>query len=236
MYPVSKLAVVTGASRGIGATISRLLAEEGLGVLMLARSSQGLGGVAGYIQSEGGYAIPLPTDLNKQEDIEEVVKYVDDFKGDLSLVVHNAGYASVGKIADYQWEEWEKTLSLNLSAPFRLTQKLLPRMKKGGQFIFINSVAGKTPFPEWSAYSAAKYGLKAFADTLRKEVSPQGIRVTTIFPSSVDTTMHDQLPYGWDRSKMLKSTEVAKAVLYCLHQPSDISIKELDLENISGTF
>jgi len=195
VYPVSKLAVVTGASRGIGAGISRMLAEEGLGVLMLARSASALGEVAGYIQSEGGYAIPLPVDITKPEDLEEVKNYVNDFDGDLSLVVHNAGSASVGNISEFDENQWDSTLLLNLTAPFRLTKKLLPHIQKGGQFIFINSVAGKTVFPGWSAYSASKYGLKAFADTLREEVSSQGIRVTTIFPAAVDTTIHDGLPF-----------------------------------------
>lgn len=236
MHPVNKLAIITGASRGIGATISRVLSEKGMGVMLLARSAQALGEVASYIQSEGGYAIPLPADLSREEDLEQVVKYVDDFDGDLSVVVHNAGYASVGKVEEFKAEEWQKVLDINLTVPFRLTQKLLSRMKSGSHFIFVNSIAGKTTFPEWSAYSASKHGLKAFADTLRQEVRDKGIRVTTIYPSSVDTAMHYELPYDWDRSKMLKSADVAKAILYCIQQPSNISINELDLENISGTF
>jgi NADP-dependent 3-hydroxy acid dehydrogenase YdfG len=236
VYPVSKLAVVTGASRGIGASVARLLAEEGLGVLMLARSAQALGEVAGYIQSEGGFAIPLPADLTKEDDLNQIVHYVESFDGDLSVVVHNAGYAKVGKVSDFSFEEWDKIINLNLSVPFRITQKLLPKMKSGGQFIFINSVAGKTTFPEWSAYCASKFGLKAFADALRQEVRGSGIRVTTIYPSSVDTSLYDTLPYDWDRTKMLKSTDVAKSVMYCLRQPANITVNELDLENSTGTF
>jgi NADP-dependent 3-hydroxy acid dehydrogenase YdfG len=168
--------------------------------------------------------------------LEEVVKYVNDFNGDLSLLVHNAGTASVGKISEFSIKNWNATLSLNLTTPFKLTKKLLPQMKKGGQFIFINSVAGKSVFPGWAAYSASKFGLKAFADTLREEVSPKKIKVTTIFPAAVDTSLHDEMPYDWDRTKMLKPSDVAKAVLYCLRQPANIIVKDLDLESISGTF
>ncbi len=236
MLPVSKLAIVTGASRGIGATISRVLAEHGMGVLMLARSEQGLSDVSNYIQAEGGYPFVLPVDLSLASDVEKVVRFVDQFEGDLTTVIHNAGIARVGKIENLSLADWRRVLDMNLTAPFMLTQKLIPKMKSGGQFIFVNSVAGKTAFPEWAAYSASKFGLRAFADTLRQEVRSKGIRVTTIFPSAVDTKLHEDLPYNWDRSKMLKSVDVANAVIYCIKQPASININEIDMENMAGIF
>jgi len=152
------------------------------------------------------------------------------------MVIHNAGTARVGKIEEMPASDWRRVIDVNLTAPFFLTQKVLPLMKSGSQFVFINSVAGRQSFPEWAAYSASKHGLKALADTLRLEVAEKGIRVTTLYPSSVDTLLHDDLPYDWERSKMLKPRDVANAVAYLLKQPDNITINELDIENCAGKF
>jgi NADP-dependent 3-hydroxy acid dehydrogenase YdfG len=132
--------------------------------------------------------------------------------------------------------DWRRVIDVNLTAPFMLTQKILPLMKKDSQFVFINSVGGRQTFPEWSAYCSYKFGLKAFADTLRQEVAKRGIKVTTLFSASVDTVMHSELPYNWDRSKMLKPKDVANALVYLLNQSPEVVIKEMDIENIAGTF
>lgn len=233
---VSKLAIVTGASRGIGATIAKELSENGYIVLLIARNAEGLNHVAGYIQAEGGAAHAIPADVSKEEDVEKVVNFVEQFDGELMLLVHNAGIAKVGKLDSMSLQDWQKTMDINLTGPFLLTQKMLKFMNAGSQIIFINSVSGKKTFPEWGAYSASKFGLKAFANTLRSEIANQNIRVTSIFPAAVNTGMHNDLPYDWDRTKMMKAMDIANAVMYCLKQGSNIQINEIDLENTSGTF
>jgi len=232
----SKLAVITGAGRGIGAAIARALAEHGWELLLLARSEEALSRVAGYIQAEGGKAHFLSVDLAKDTELDSVTKAASSFKRPLSLLVHNAGQARTGSLESFSLKDWQEQLDINLTAPFGLTQRLTPLMSEGSQIHFINSTAGKNVFPEWGGYCVSKFGLRALADTLREELAPKNIRVVSIFPSSVDTPLHDSLPYNWDRSHMLKPRDVAGAVIYCIKQPPGVRINEIDLENSGGKF
>ncbi len=232
----SNLVVITGASKGIGAEIARQVAEAGYPVLLIARSVDGLNNIAEYIQAEGGIVYTLSCDITKVADIKKVVRFVDDFQGDFKVLVHNAGIARVAKITDMKPSDWREQLEVNLTAPFLVSQQLAPKLSEGGQIIFINSAAGRQSFAEWGGYSVSKYGLKALADALRQELAEDGLRVTTIFPSSVNTSIHDSLPYNWDRDKMLKAADVARAVMYCLKQPPSVRINEIDLEYPAGKF
>lgn len=233
---VSKLAIIAGASRGIGATIAKELSENGYIVLLLARDKEGLNHVAGYIQAEGGAAHALAVDIATKEGVEEVARFVKNFDGELTLLVHSAGMARVNPIEHVSLEDWQETLRINLTGPFLLTQKMLPFLKAGSQVIFINSVSGKKAFSEWGAYSVSKFGLRALADTLRAELAKRQIRITSIFPAAVNTTRQDVLPFDWDSNKMMKAVDIAQAVLYCIRQAPHIQISEIDLENIAGKF
>jgi len=232
----SKLAIIAGASRGIGATIAKELSENGFIVLLLARNVEGLNHVAGYIQAEGGAAHALAVDIASEEGVDKVAQFVKNFDGELTLLVHSAGIAKVNTIEHLSLDDWQQTLRNNITGPFLLTQKMLPFLKAGSQIIFINSISGKKTFSEWGAYSVSKFGLRALANTLRAELAERRIRVTSIFPAAVNTTMHNALPFDWDRTKMMKAADIAQAVLYCIKQGPHIQISEIDLENIAGTF
>jgi len=232
----SDLAVISGGSSGIGAAIGRMFCEENKAVALLARREENLRAVSTYLQAEGGDAHPLVVDVSLSTDVEKVSAFVKKFKGSLKYLVHNAGLARVGSVEHFSVADWKRTLDVNLTAPFVLTRHLLPLMSPDSHIIFINSVAGKQTFPEWSAYCASKHGLRAFADTLRKEVAARGIKVTTLFPGAVDTPLHDSLPYDWEREKMLQPTHVAEAVRYIIRQPSQVTVPELDLSHNAGLF
>ncbi len=232
----SNLAVITGAGRGIGAAIARMFAEEGIAVLLLARNKQALEDVAAYLEAEGGAPHVLAVDISVAADLEKVTAFVKSFNGKLRYLVHNAAVARVGKISGMAVADWRRTLDVNLTAPFSLTQRMLPFMTDGGHIFFINSVAGKQVFPEWGAYSASKFGLRALADTLRLELAADGIKVTTLYPSAVDTPLHEDLPYNWEREKMMKPQNIADALKYIIHQPANICVNELDLASVNGLF
>ncbi|MBN2424474.1 MAG: SDR family NAD(P)-dependent oxidoreductase [Calditrichaceae bacterium] len=232
----SKIIAVTGASKGIGAEIARQLADAGYAVVIIGRSAERLNSVAEYIQAEGGAVFPLLCDITNEEDIGRAREFIKQLDGQFKAIIHSAGIVYVGKLSRMKPKEWREQIEINLTAPFLLSQKLIPELKEGGQVIFINSAAGKQVFPEWGGYAVSKFGLKALADTLREEHTAEGIRVTTIFPASVNTTFHNDLPFNWDRTKMLRAGDVAGAVLYCLKQPSTVRINEIVLENAAGKF
>ncbi|MFC2088693.1 SDR family oxidoreductase, partial [Calditrichota bacterium] len=223
----SKLAFITGASKGIGRAVAMEAAASGLDVIITARNETELNSLAKEIESKDKQCYVFKADLNLLSEVENLLTEVKKINQQISLLVHSAGVAKVGLVKDMSIEDWQLNLKSNLTAPFLLTQKLLPAMDKNSQIVFINSVAGRQSFPEWSSYCATKYGLKAFADSLRQEVAADEIRVTTIFPASVDTPMQDSLPYDWDRTKMLQTKDVAKAVMYCYNQSDSVLIKEL---------
>ncbi len=232
----TKWAVITGASRGIGKQIALALAEKGYGLLLTARSQKALIRLTETIREQGGKAHYLAMDLSVPRDIDEAKSFFTPFNGNITLLVHNAGVAKVGSIAQMDPADWQLVQDVNVRAPFLLTRLLLPVLARPAQIVFINSVAGRQTFPEWGAYAVSKFGLKALADTLRIELAAEKIRVTSIFPASVDSPMQDELPYNWDRSKMLHPEDVARAVAYCAEQPAHVLINEIRLENSAGTF
>jgi NADP-dependent 3-hydroxy acid dehydrogenase YdfG len=232
----SKLAFITGASKGIGRATALHAAKAGMDVIITGRNKDDLKSLESEINQTGQMCFNFPADINNTDEINFLCTEIKKTNIKISLIVHSAGVSRVASVKEMNLQDWQLNLQSNLTAPFILTQKLLPVMKSDGHIIFINSIAGRQSFPEWSSYCASKFGLKAFADSLRNEIAADGIKVTTIYPAAVDTPMQDSLPYDWDRTKMLQSEDVARAVMYCFSQREDVQIKELDIENNAGTF
>ena len=232
----SDIALITGASRGIGRSTAKAFASNGLTVYAIARNLEGLNSLQQEIVHEKGRCICQSTDLMIDDQLDLIVEKVKSTGMKIAVLVHNAGIAKVGPVKNMQPADWRETIELNLNVPFLLTHKLFPYLTDCCHIFFINSVAGRQTFPEWSAYCASKWGLRALADSLRQELGETGIKVTSVYPSSVDTTLHDRLPYDWDRQKMLKDVDVAEAIIACFKQSGQVQIREIDLENLSGTF
>jgi NADP-dependent 3-hydroxy acid dehydrogenase YdfG len=232
----SEIALVSGASKGVGRSIAKRLAETGLTVFATARNVEQLESLKKEIEEKSGTCILYATDLADESQIIEMVNEIFKEGLEIRVLVQNAGIALVGHVKDMPLSAWKKTLDVNLTAPFLLTQKSIPILSKNAHLFFINSVAGNQAFADWSAYCASKYGLKALAESLRQELAPEGIKVTTIYPASIDTPMQDKIPYDWDRDKMLNPDDVAEALVNCYKQPAHVQIKDIHLENLAGTF
>jgi NADP-dependent 3-hydroxy acid dehydrogenase YdfG len=232
----SEIALVTGASKGIGRSVALKLAETGLTVFATARNISELKSLQNEIEDQSGTCQFYSAELTDESKVDLMVKEIEKSEMKIGVLVHNAGIAKVGSVERMSLSEWKKTIDVNLTAPFMLTQKCIPQLIDKAHIFFINSVAGDQAFSEWSAYCASKWGLRAFADSLRQELAPRGVKVTSIYPSSVDTPMQDKIPYEWDRTKMLKSDEVADALIKCYQHPSHVQIKDIHLENLAGTF
>jgi NADP-dependent 3-hydroxy acid dehydrogenase YdfG len=232
----SEIALVTGASKGVGRSIAKRLAETGLTVFATARNVEQLQSLKKEIEEKSGTCIYYATELADESQIVEMVNEIFKEGLEIRVLVQNAGLAIVGPVKNMPLSAWRKTLDVNLTAPFLLTQKSIPILSKIAHLFFINSVAGNQAFADWSAYCASKFGLKALAESLRQELAPEGIKVTTIYPASIDTTMQDKIPYDWDRDKMLNPDDVAEALINCYKQPAHVQIKDIHLENLAGTF
>jgi short-subunit dehydrogenase len=123
---------------------------------------------------------------------------------------------------------------VNVTAPFLLTQKLLPIMPAGSTIVNILSIAAKTGFPNWSSYCMSKFALEGFSQAVRAELRPRGIRVLNVYPAATATEIWNGVEGDWPREKMLSADEVANAVAYALSRPSQVAVENITLQNVSG--
>ncbi|MCF8571966.1 SDR family oxidoreductase [Gordonia sp. HY002] len=209
-------ALITGASRGVGAQIARALTSTH-DLLLGGRGSPELDSLATELDG----AATFDVDLTDYDSVEASVEAISS----LDLLVHSAGVASsLESVADTPVDEWRDLLEVNLIAAAELTRLLLPALREaGGHVVFINSGAGMRVNPGWTPYAASKFGLRALADGLRAE--EPSIRVTSIFPGRIDTDMQRDIVAregdDYDPTRFLRPETVAAAVAHAVATPSD---------------
>jgi 3-oxoacyl-[acyl-carrier protein] reductase len=216
-----KIALVTGAGRGIGKAVALSLAKLGCHLVLAARTTVELEKVRLDIQNDKGIAIAIPTDLTRDEDIDTLVRESEREFGGVDILINNAGWGKRASVVRAKIEDWDQTLRVNLRAPMLLAQKFLPAMlaKGEGAVINISSVSGKSGEANGAAYSASKFGLIGFTQSLFEEVRERNIKVAVILPGFVDTPMIPPVKH-LDRSKMIQADDVAQAILYILKAPA----------------
>lgn len=215
-------ALITGAGGGIGSAIATALAPTHT-LLLAGRPSDRLDAVA---QRLGSTTFPL--DLTDSADIEAACEIVDE----LDVLVHNAGVSIPGHVADTDVDQWRATFAVNVLGPVELTLALLPALRQArGQVVFINSGAGRNVSPGMASYSASKFALRAFADSLRAD--EPGLRVTTVYPGRTDSEMQRELVAfeggTYDPAKFLKPETVAATVANVVATPADGHVHEVVL-------
>lgn len=211
-----KIALVTGAGRGIGRAIAIALGRAGCTVVITARTLPELLAVQQEVLAAKGKASIVQADLTLDDDLHSLVQTC----GPVDFLINNAGWGKRASVVRSRVDDWDQTFRLNLRAPMILAKELLPAMiKKGeGAVINISSVSGKSGEANGAAYSASKFGLIGFTQSLYEEVREHGIKVAVILPGFVDTPMIPPVKH-LDRSKMIQAEDVAQAVLYVLNAP-----------------
>ncbi len=217
-----RTALITGASRGIGAAIADALAPTHT-LLLAGRPSPALQATAERLG-----ATPLPLDVTDADAIADATAAI----GELDVLVHNAGVSIPGRVAESSVEQWRATFDVNVFGAVALTLSLLPALRRGeGQVVFINSGAGRTPSKNMASYSASKFALRAFADSLR--LSEPELRVTTVYPGRTDSDMQRELVAfeggDYDAGKFLRADTVAAAVVQAINTPPDGHLHEVIL-------
>jgi NAD(P)-dependent dehydrogenase (short-subunit alcohol dehydrogenase family) len=232
MKKATQRCLITGASGEIGRAIAVRLAESECTHVLTGRDESALQETADRVRGNGGRAEIIVADLAETAGIERILSHIGS--DPLHVLINNAGVAFVGPIENLTRHQWDKTLAVNVTAPFLLIQKLLSRMSSGATIVNILSVAATTVFPEWSSYCMSKYALDGFSRALREELRPRGIRVINVYPAATDTGMWDSIPGDWNRDAMLAPEEVAQAVAYALARPSSVSVDSIHLGNNAG--
>jgi 3-hydroxy acid dehydrogenase / malonic semialdehyde reductase len=225
--------VITGASRGIGKCITERLLQQGEKILMLSRNIDAMEKIAAEYPHQ---AFPYQVDLSNLEALEKVMAQLCSDFPQIDSVIHNAGSGLFGNVEALDFSEWQKQLDLNLNAAVRITQKVLPQMKnrKKGQILFINSIAAEKVFPGGAAYGVSKAGLKMFADTLREELRPYHIGVSSLFPAATATDWWNGSPFP--KEEMMPPESIAAAVEFILNQSFPVVVEEITLRRVQGDF
>ena len=193
----NRVALVTGAGRGIGRAIALAFAAEGAKVALTARTTGELDEVGGKIRSAGGTALALPADLSDRTVPQKVVDEVQRALGPIEILVNNAGVGSSSNpkpVVDFDDGFWDLSLAVNLTAPYLLCKAVLPGMltRRWGRIITVASINGKIGSLHGAAYAASKHGVLGLTRTLAMEVAGQGITVNAICPGPVHTVMNDR--------------------------------------------
>ena len=231
-----RTAVVTGASRGIGAAIAAALGADGVRVVMIARNEATLKQRASEIKG----SIPLVADVTDLKSVEKATSRIaSELKGAPHILVNNAGIFSVAVAEETSTEQFVGILNTNLVAPFLFVRAFLGEMKKRGRghIVTIGSVADRTIFSGNAAYSAAKFGLRAVHEVLRSELRGTGVKTSLISPAATNTdiwndvTVTDPVNRPHSKRPMLEPEDVVRAVMFALTQPETVNIDELRLSH-----
>jgi NADP-dependent 3-hydroxy acid dehydrogenase YdfG len=219
-------ALVTGASRGVGAAVARALAPSH-DVILGGRDEKALAALAAELP--GSRAWPVELTRITEADVAGVER--------LDVLVHSAGIAELGRIADQSADVWRRTMEVNVIAVAELTRLLLPALRQaGGHVVCVNSGAGQQANAAWGSYAASKFALRAFADALRLE--EPALRVTTVYPGRTDTDMQRGIrdfeggPY--EPGNYLRTETVARAVLTAVTAGPDAHLTDLILRPRGG--
>ncbi len=242
-----KVAIVTGASSGIGEAVARRLASEGARVALLARRADRLLNIAKELESEHGReCLVAVSDVSDAHSVKKAIELVIEKFGRLDILVNNAGVMFLGSVADAKIDDWRKMIDINVLGLMYATHFALPHLKKeGGDIVNISSVSGRVVSARSAAYSATKFAVNGFSEGLRQEAYKDKVRVTIIEPGAVETELTDHIPdasvkdavKSWVSSMTaLQSNDIAEAVLYAVSQPWHVSVNEIMVRPTEQSF
>jgi NADP-dependent 3-hydroxy acid dehydrogenase YdfG len=233
-----KVALVTGASSGIGESTAKALSEAGANVALAARREDELEALADRIETDGGTALVIPTDVTDEAQIQEMIDRTHEEWGRLDILVNNAGVMLLEPIGGADTDNFRRMVELNLLAVMNATHEVLPIMQEQGEghIVNISSVAGRKSHEGSGAYSATKFGVNAFSEALREEVTGDGIRVTMIEPGAVDTELQEHIPNDEQKEQtdemvesldVLTGDDIARSITYAVTQPQHVDVNEI---------
>ena len=222
-----QVAIITGAGRGIGAATAISLANQGVNVVLAAKTSREIEIVATKVREIGCQALTVPTDVSKKEQVEALATETYQSFGRVDILVNNAGVAIHNPIPKIELSDWKATLDVNLTGVFLCTQAVFEKMclQKSGHIVNISSTAGLKGYAGFSTYSASKFGVIGLTQSTYAEGKPHGVKAYAVCPGPTDTKMRRDNHVD-DRSKLSQPEDIADLIIFLLTQPKSAHILE----------
>ena len=233
-----KVALITGASSGIGEATAVALAQAGAAVAIGARRTDRLDSLAQRLRDDGARALTLELDVNDEDACRQAVQRTRSELSGLDVLVNSAGLMLLGPIVDADTEDWRRMIFTNVLGLMYMTHAAAPSMvaQGSGEIVNISSVAGRQARAGAGEYNASKWAVNAFSESLRQEVTERGVRVSLVEPGAVATELTDHITdpqskqaaeqmYGSMRA--LHAEDIARAILYVVSQPAHVAINEI---------
>ncbi|MEU2502346.1 MULTISPECIES: SDR family NAD(P)-dependent oxidoreductase [Streptomyces] len=238
------VALVTGASSGIGADTARQLAEQGATVALVARRKDRLQALADEIAEVGGTALAVEADITDRDQAEAAVRQTVERFGRLDILVNNAGLMLLGPVVGADPQEWERMIAVNVQGLLHTTHAALPHLLKAAEegprrvadIVNISSIAGRQAWANYGVYNLTKFGVNGFTESLRQELAGRHVRVGVLEPGAVDTelgshnndTIHAEIldPFN-EQHERLVPADIADGITYMVTRPRHTAIAEL---------
>ena len=233
----NKVALVTGASSGIGEATALTLARAGAAVAVGARRADRLADLVQRIEGEGGRALALDLDVTDEAQCRAAVERTTVELGGLDVLVNNAGVMLLGPLEGADTEDWRRMIHTNVLGLMYMTHAALPHLlERSGDVVNVSSVAGRTARAGAGVYNASKWAVGAFSESLRQEVTGRGVRVVVVEPGAVATELTDHITHPGAKEQIrgfvqqmrpLQADDIAQAVLYAVTQPPHVAVNEI---------
>jgi NADP-dependent 3-hydroxy acid dehydrogenase YdfG len=237
------VALVTGASSGIGEATAEILAQHGAAVALVARRIDRLDDLAAKLKSDGASVLPIQADVANRDEAYEAVDRVAAEFGRLDTVINNAGVMLLGPIENAPVEEWERMVNVNLLGLLYCSKAALPHLLKAADgeprgvadLVNVSSVAGRVPRLGSGVYNATKHAVGAFSESLRQEVTGRHVRVSLVEPGAVTTELvshnrpeiRDQMSQRFAATQRMEATDIADVIGYIVSRPRHVAINEV---------
>jgi NADP-dependent 3-hydroxy acid dehydrogenase YdfG len=234
----TKIAVVAGASRGIGRAIATQLAAAGAQVILLARNQSDLNEALAEITQEGGLAAAFVLDISDEQAVKSVFQQIIQQYKRIDILVNNAGIGEFYPVSETSASFWDEVMNTNVKGTFLCSKEAVIQMQRqgSGHIVSIASDVAKRTFANGALYCSSKYAQDAFSSALRKEVRKDGIKVSVVYPGLVDTYFNNSQPGNPENATNLKPEDIAASVLHILAAPKHVVIDELMIHPISQDY